>query len=452
MPARWIGAPCDPTPSRAGARPDRTPPATGGERGRVGLLALLGGLTALGPLTIETSLAALPQVARDLDADALGGQLTLAACVLGLGVGQLVFGVASDRRGRRRPLLVGLALLVAGSLAAAAAPGLAPLILARLLQGLGAAAGIVVARAVVSDLWPAAAAARVFSRLTLVSGLAMIVAPIAGGVLLNVVPWRGVFVAVALAGALLALAGAWLLPETWRPGGPPRRADGHGAPPSRAAPPGRGAPPIRGAPPGRGAAAGIRSAAAALAAPLPDRVYMGFALAGGLGTGGLFAWIAVSPFLLQDVHGFSAQGYAAAFSAFAFAYVAAGQLNAAFVERAGPRRLLLVAVAASGGGSVALLAVALGAGGSVAAVLAAVALAVLPLSAVTPNATALALARRPQDSGAAAGLVGVLPLAIGAVAAPVAGAGGAEIAVSTALVLLVLALGGLVAVLALTRP
>ena len=190
---------------------------------RLRLVLALAGLTALGPLSIDFYLPSLPRIAEELHGTASGAQLTLTACLAGLAAGQLVMGPLSDRFGRRGPLVVGMAAYIVASLLCALAPSMPVLVVLRLLQGLAGAGGIVIARAVVRDLYEGNAAVRFFSLLMLVMGLAPILAPVIGGQLVGVVGWRGLFGVLAGAGVvILAAVLAWV-PESWPP---ERRAAG----------------------------------------------------------------------------------------------------------------------------------------------------------------------------------------------------------------------------------
>ncbi|APR85773.1 Multidrug resistance transporter, Bcr/CflA family protein [Minicystis rosea] len=161
-------------PCYRGARIMRTPPST------VVLALILGALTALGPLTIDMYLPALPTIQRDLGTTASLTQLTLAAYFAGLGLGQLAYGPLTDRFGRKPPLYAGLVLYILASAACAVAPNVHVLIALRFLQAVGGAAGQVVTRAVVRDLYVGAPAAQLLSRLILVMGVAPILAPLTG--------------------------------------------------------------------------------------------------------------------------------------------------------------------------------------------------------------------------------------------------------------------------------
>ena len=185
------------------------------------LILLVGALSAFGPLSIDMYLPGMPELRADFGVGASQTQLTLSACLLGLATGQLLAGPMSDAFGRRRPLMLGVGLYAVASLLCALAPTIQALIAFRFIQGFAGAAGIVIARSVVRDLYSGVAAARFFSLLLLVSGLAPILAPLLGGQLLRVVSWRGVFVALALIGVALVIAAAAFLSETHAAGAPP---------------------------------------------------------------------------------------------------------------------------------------------------------------------------------------------------------------------------------------
>ncbi len=238
------------------------------------LLIILGALSAFAPLSIDMYLPALPALGRGFGASASQTQLTLNACLLGLALGQMIAGPLSDALGRRRPLLVGVAAYAAASLLCVIAPSIGALVLLRFVQGLAGAAGIVIARAVMRD-WYTGVAARYFSLLMLVNGLAPILAPVIGGQLRRVASWRGIFVTLALIGVLLLLATARGLPETLA------RADRH--------------------------TGSVPATLATFRRLLADRSFVGHALSSGFAFAAMFAYIAGSPFVLQDIYGVSPQ-------------------------------------------------------------------------------------------------------------------------------------------------
>src|SRR5215470_16414140 len=189
-----------------------TPPRARSGR-RLGMLAVLGALSAFGPLAMDMYLPSTPTIAASLHAGQSLVQLTLSGCLAGLSFGQLVAGPLRDGLGRRRPLLIGLVAFVIFSIACALAPDIGSLIAFRFLQGMAGAAGVVLSLAIVRDMYEGTELARVLGSLTLVFGLAPVLAPVIGGQVLRFTSWRGVFAVLAAIGLAL-LAASWRLPET----------------------------------------------------------------------------------------------------------------------------------------------------------------------------------------------------------------------------------------------
>src|SRR5690349_13818143 len=380
---------------------------------RVRLVIVLGSVNAIGPLSIDMYLPAFPEIARSLSAGAAQVQLTLTACVAGLALGQLVVGPLSDRLGRRMPLVTVMTVYSVASILCSIAPSAVVLMGLRLVQGLAGAGGVVIARAVVRDLYSGNEAVRLFSSLMLVTGLAPILAPLAGGQILSVTSWRGIFVVLACLSALLALLVAFGLRETL----PPERRSDHG----------------------------LRRTLTIMRGLLRDRWFVGHALAGGLGFGALFAYISGSSFVLQGIYGVSPQLYSVLFAMNGLGLIAGSQVNARLVGRFGPGRLLRAGLLTITASAVALLAVVISGGLGVWAVLVPMFVIVSSLSFVLPNSTALALADHPEVAGTASALLGVGQFLIGAVVAPLVGAGGTDSAVPMAAVMTAAALAALVA-------
>ncbi|WP_432993314.1 multidrug effflux MFS transporter [Dactylosporangium sp. CA-233914] len=370
---------------------------------RLRLVLLLGFLTALGPLTIDMYLPALPTITSDLRASAAAVQLTLTGTLAGLALGQLVAGPLSDALGRRLPLLAGIGVHVVASALCVFAPDLAVLGVLRVLQGLGAAAASVVAMAVVRDLFSGLAAARLFSRLMLVVGVAPILAPTVGGFVLRLTQWRGVFVVLFAAGLAIMAVTAFGLPETL-----PRQ---------------------------RRRAGGLAGTVRDYGRLFTDRVYVGLILVAGLGMAALIAYVSGSSFVFQDQYGMSQQGFAFVFAGGAVGLIAATQLNVRLLRRWPPQRILagaLVAGVVSGG--VLLLLAATGVGG-LAGVLVPLWIVLAMVGLAMPNAPALALNRHGEAAGTAAALLGAVQFGAGAVAAPLVGVLGVG-AVAMAIVVL----------------
>jgi DHA1 family bicyclomycin/chloramphenicol resistance-like MFS transporter len=377
---------------------------------RVRLVVILGSLSAFAPLSIDMYLPALPSLSRDLQASASAVQLTLSACLLGLALGQVIAGPLSDSLGRRRPLLVGLAAYVLASLLCAVAPSVSLLIVMRLVQGAAGAAGIVIARATVRDLYSGLAVVRFFSVLTLVSGIAPIAAPIVGSLILHVASWRGVFLILAALASLLVLSVLNGLPETL--------------------------------PPQRRQAGELRTTLAIFGRLVADRLFVGYALSCGLSFAAMFAYISDSPFVIQNIYGLSPQGFSLIFGTNALGIALVGQINGRLVGHVSPQRLLAGALTAVAVGGTALLLAVLGHAG-LEGILPALFVVVASQGMVLPNATALALADYPSMAGSASALLGVLQFSIGAAVAPLVGIGGTTTALPMAVVIASLGISAL---------
>ncbi len=383
------------------------------------IIVILGGLAALGPVSFDMYLPAFPELRETFGTSASAVQLTLTAGLLGLWLGQLVVGAASDALGRRAPLLAGLAGYVCVSLLCAVAPTIEALVGLRFLQGFAAAAGVVMSRAIVRDLSSGVATARLFSLLMLVNGLAPILAPTIGSAVLGITSRRAIFVVLAGFGVIILAATALGLPETLPA---VRRRDG-----------------------------GLRTTARGFAVLLRDRRFVGYGLTLGLSVGAVLAYIAGSSFALQEVYGLSAGAFTLSFGVNGIGIVACSQANRFLLHRLLPRRLLMLGLAGMSAGAVALLAV-VAAGGGLAWALSALFVAVASVGFVMPNATALALADHPDVAGSASALLGVNQFFVGAVAAPLVGIAGVDTAVPMALVMAVLCVGAVLAPVTLTRP
>lgn len=373
------------------------------------LVVVLGALSAFGPLSIDFYLPGLPRLTDDFDASASAGQATLTACLLGLAVGQLVVGPLSDRFGRRPPLFAGLVVYFAASLACAAAPDIWVLVGLRLVQGLSGSAGIVIARAVVRDLVSGVEAARLFSILMAVIGVVPILAPILGGAFLHVTSWRGLFVILAAVDAAILCAAWRWLPET--------------LPAERRRQPGR--------------------AGTGFLELLSDRFFAAYAVVLGLSFASMFSYIAGSSFVLEDIHGVSAQAYGVVFGLNALGIVAASQINHALVGRRSPQQLLAAGVACQAAAGVSVLVVVLVGGIGLPGLLPCLFVGVASMGLVIPNATALALTDYPHAAGKASALLGMLQFAFGALAAPLVGIAGRETAVPMALLMAAFGTGAL---------
>ncbi len=371
---------------------------------RLGTILILGALSAFGPLSIDMYLPGLPRMTHDLGASASTGQLTLTACVLGLGVGGVVAGPISDRRGRRGPLLVGLVAYIAASVACALAPTIWTLIVLRLFQGMAGAVGIVIARAIVRDLYSGEEAAKVFALLMLVMGTAPVFAPLVGGQALRVMSWRGIFVVLAAIGAAVLAATAMRLRETLP------AAERH--------------------------TGGLTSTLRTFRRLIGDRAFMPYALSFGLGFGALFVYIAGSPFVLENIYGVSPQVFSLLFAVNSAVLVGATQVVNRLVLRIGSVALLRAGLLTIAAGGVALVPVAVLHAG-IGFVIACLLVVVAGIGLMIPTSNALAMAEQGWAAGSASALLGLWQFLVGAVVAPLAGIAGQGTAVPMAIVIAV---------------
>lgn len=352
---------------------------------RARLVLILGALSGFGALTIDMYLPAMPGMAGDLHTGTLPVQLTLTVFVVGLALGQVIVGPLSDAWGRRRPLLAGLALYAAGSLWCALAPGVGWLIAGRVVQSLGAAAGAVLARAVVRDLYQGTAMTRFFSTMMVVNGAAPVVAPVIGGQLLTVATWRSVFLVLTAVGAVLLVAVVLALPESLPAD---RRAPAH-----------------------------FSATLQTFRTLVADQRYLRYVLAAALMFAAVFAYISGSSFVLQDSYGLSAQQFSVVFGVNGLGIVLFGQVNGWLVGRvADEHTLLRVSLAVAALGSAGVLACAV-TGLPLPVLLACLFLVVSMLGIVLANATSLALAGHGSAAGSASSLQGLLQFLVGSVAA-----------------------------------
>ncbi len=352
------------------------------------LALLLGSLTAFAPLSIDMYLPTLPTIQRELVTSANNVQLTLAAFFAGLAIGQLAYGPVADRFGRKRPLVVGLALYAVASLGCAFAPNIESLIAFRFVQALGGAAGVVIARAVVRDLRSGVEAARLFSLLMLVMGAAPILAPLLGGWLLLLGSWRFAFGVLGALGVAALVIVPRALPETATQR--LERLD-------------------------------VRTIGAQLKALAKDPYFVAYALAGGFAQAGMFAYISGSPFVLIEMFHVSPQAYGWMFGANAAGLIAASQINRRLLVTSTPARVLGRALLLTLVAVVGLLVLALLDLQVLPAVLVALFVFVGALGFVGPNATALAMDRHGARAGMASASLGSGQYVIAALASAAVG-------------------------------
>ncbi|MEA2754992.1 MAG: transporter, family, multidrug resistance protein [Aliidongia sp.] len=351
--------------------------------GSLGFVVLLGALTALNALAIDMSLPALPEFERVFAADPDQVQWTLSGFLLGFSVGQLCFGPLSDRHGRKPLLLLGLSVFALGGFGCAVSPGLGWLVAARFLQGIGACVGPVLGRAMVRDLFERHRAARMMSHMTVVMSVAPLLAPIAGGYLLEWIGWQAIFVFLGGAGMLILAVVALRLRESLD------RPDLH--------------------------ALRVRRLVGNYRAVFQSRGTLGFAAVSGLLLCGLFVYISGAPFVYIEVFGLRSDRFGYFFAIPAMSLVGGGFANATLLRYWDGEKLLQCGLLLVLGAGVAMVVEVFCAAG-IWGVALPVTFYVFGLGLITPNATAAAMEPHPNIAGFVSSLIGCLQIAGAALA------------------------------------
>ncbi|GGE40486.1 Bcr/CflA family drug resistance efflux transporter [Pullulanibacillus camelliae] len=369
---------------------------------RLWFALVLGALAAFGPLSIDMYLPSLPMLTKDMATTASLAQLTLTAFLLGLASGQLFNGPMSDVRGRRMPLIIGLCVYTITSLLCAFSPSIGLLILLRFIQGFAGSAGIVIARAAVRDLYSGTELTKFFSLLMLVNGVAPILAPVTGGLLLKVTSWRGVFFILTLVGIVMLLAVIFGLPETL--------------------------------PKERRSSGGFTTTVKHFGSLLKDRVFMGYALSQALVMGAMFAYISGSPFVLQEIFGLSPQMYSVIFAINGLGIIIATQTTGRLAGRVKEQSMLKGGLVIAAVASVALFLCTLS-HAPLFLLIPALFFVVAMVGIVSTNSFSLAMQNQAKAAGSASALLGLLPFVLGSITSPLVGVAGSDTAVPMGIVI-----------------
>lgn len=388
-------------------------------RQRLVYILVLGALTALGPFTIDLYLPAFPVIEADLGVSQAAIQLTLTATMLGFALGQLLVGPWSDRVGRRLPLIVATSVHVAASLGVFLAQNIEMLFAFRMLQGAGAAAGSVVAMAIVRDLFGGLPLVRMLSRLALVNGLAPILAPVIGSQLLLLVPWRGIFLFLAIYGVLMVLAAIFFIVETL--------------------------------PASRRALLPHSTMGSRYKSLFSDRIFVGVAILAGMTFSGLFAYLSSSSFLFQDVYGLDAQQYGLLFAINSVGVVAGVQVSSFVARSVGPQWILVGAVVGLilSASAIVVLDI-LGAG--IVGVLVPLWIFIFCCGLTFPCTQVLALAGHGSEAATAASLLGALNFGLAGLISPIVGLFGIENAIPMGSIMAITAVVSAIVLLVVVRP
>lgn len=389
-------------------------------RQRLVYVLVLGALTALGPFTVDLYLPAFPVLQSELGVSAAAVQLTLTGTMIGFGFGQLIVGPWSDKVGRRLPLILATALHIAASVGAAFAPDIVWLSVFRLLQGFGAAAGGVVAMAMVRDLFGGKPLVRMLSRLALVNGLAPVLAPVIGSQLLGVMDWRGIFIVLGVYGLVVVLAVGFLIVETL--------------------------------PESRRHVAGHSTLGDRYKALFRDRVYLGAAIIGGMTFTGLFGYLSTSSFLFQEVYAFTAQQYGILFAVNSVGVIIGVQTSSRLMRGSvAPQWILAITTIVHLAMAAAIMVLdSSGAGFWGTAI--PLWIYILACGFSFPAVQVLALAHHGAEAGTAASLLGALNFGLAGLISPLIGLMGVGSAVPMAIVQIAAALVAIAALWFLVRP
>ncbi|AMQ07790.1 multidrug effflux MFS transporter [Sporosarcina psychrophila] len=382
------------------------------------IVLLLGFLTAIGPLSMDMYLPALPIVATDLHTSTSLAQLSLTACLIGLAVGQLIFGPLSDIRGRRRPLIFSLIVYAIASVLCAFSTTIWVFIGLRFIQGVSGAAGIVIARASARDMYSGKDLTKFIALLALVNGAAPILAPISGGVVLNFASWNVVFIIIAIIGLMLFLAVTFFLPETL-----PKEKRSEGS---------------------------MLAVVKTFGNLFKNRVFMGIAGTQAFIMSSMFAYIAGSPFVLQNLYNVTPQQFSMLFALNGVGIIIAAQVTGRLSSTVGEVKLLLTGVLVSFTGSIILVIVVLNEL-PLLAMTVALFLVVSSVGMVSTSAFSLGMQSQGKSAGSASAFLGLLPFIGGAIVAPLVGIAGDQTALPMGIIIITCSSVALVLFLLLVR-
>lgn len=342
---------------------------------------VLGLLSCIGPFSIDMYLPAMPQIARGLNADVAGVQTTISAYFLAFGIAQLVYGPWADQSGRKPPLYLGVAIYLVGTAGCYLAPSIGALIGWRFVQALGAAAVMVVPRAIIRDMHTGHEATRMMAAIMLVISVSPMLAPLAGSAVIAVADWRAIFGVLAIAGLLSLLMIAFLLPETLRQ---------------------EDRVPV--------SAGRLLSGARHL---LGDRVFMGLTFTGGFGMASFFVFLASASFVYTGQFGLTPTQFSLAFAANAIGFFSASQMAATLGQRFGARRVVLWATAGFAVFALLTLAVVAAGIGGLPLLIAGLFMGNACLGLVIPTTMVMALDPHGEIAGLASSLGGTLQMLAG---------------------------------------
>ncbi|GAA3875230.1 multidrug effflux MFS transporter [Celeribacter arenosi] len=342
---------------------------------------VLGLMSAVGPFAIDMFLPALPNIAASLDATVAATQGTITFYFLAFGLAQLIYGPWADQAGRKLPIYVGLVLFLAGSIAASLAPTITMLVWARVLQGAGAAALMVVPRAIIRDQYTGYEATRLMALIMLVFSVSPMFAPLAGAGLIAVTGWRAIFGSMAIAAIAAIVITATLQPETL--------------------------------PKEHRVAINLRTIGRGIATLLRDPVFLGLTFVGGFGMAAFFVFIASASFVYVETFGLTPTQFSLAFTVNAMGFIGASQMAAPLMQRHGALKIILVGVSGFFTAMVFLFALALMGFASLGVIIAGLIIGFAAMGLVIPTTMVSALDPHGDIAGLASSLGGTLQMVAG---------------------------------------
>jgi DHA1 family bicyclomycin/chloramphenicol resistance-like MFS transporter len=377
-------------------------------------------LTAVAPLATDMYVPAFPRVAAEFGSSASAVQLTLTTFFAGMGLGQLAGGPFSDQRGRRLPLVAGTVLMALASVACALAPNIAVLMIARFLQGFGGGWAMVIGRAVIVDLAHGSQLVRVLNIVMGIGGVAPIISPLLGAVILQLTGWRMTSWTLAVLGILMTLCALFVVPESL--------------------------------PPERRHSGGLGEFGRAAKDVLSNRRFVGYVVVASSAFIALFAYVATSAFILQNMNGLSPVMYSIVFAANAGGMTIAALVSARMAGRVPTRKVILAGQLVALAAGVAMLAGALWWATPLLITMGSFFALMVAQGLINTNGGALASAEVPRHPGTSSAVLGLVQWTTAGIVAPIAGLGGENTAVPMALLMIGGALLSLFGLLVLARP
>jgi len=387
-------------------------------RKRLVIATILGSLSALGPLSIDMYLPAFPELAEEMGASPSLIQLSLTACLVGIAIGQLVIGPISDVKGRRKPLLIGMLVYAIVSALCIWSGSIWSFIVLRFLQGFAGAAGLVISRASVRDLYSGPELIRFMATLMIINGAAPILAPVIGAEIITLTSWKGVFAGLTLFGIIMVIGIYFVLGETL--------------------------------PTERRSRGGLGQTLRTFGLLLKDRSFIGYVMTQGFMMAAMFAYISGSSFVLQGIYELTTRQYSLVFGMNGLGIVLLGQVAGRMAHRVKGSSMLMAGLIYSVIGAIILISTIL-LDGPLPLVIIGLFAVVSSVGLVGTTANSLALEEQGSRAGSASAMLGMSSFLFGGIVAPLVGLGGEDTAVPMASIMIVMVLGALTSYLVIHK-